>query len=46
MIAMRFHSDLFQGIGDTSQFLGINYTPTAFACLALMLLVANLAKTK
>ena len=28
MIAMRFHSNLFQGMGDTGQFLGIDYTPS------------------
>ena len=27
MIGMRFHSDLFHGIGDSIRFLGIDYTP-------------------
>ena len=27
MIAIKFYSDLFHGIGDTIRFLGIDYTP-------------------
>ena len=28
MIAMRFYSNLFHGIGDSIRFLGIDYTPS------------------